>query len=454
VLLATILFGALGLGILIFVHECGHFLAAKANGVTVEVFSLGWGRRLVGFDYRGTSYQISWFPLGGYCRMKGENDATLRSEWRLGDSEHRPEQGSFFAAAAWQRILIIAAGPLANLLFALLVLTVIWWAGFRIDSPGTRIVSAADHTLDAVPAQTPAIAAGLRSGDRIVSIDGHEVVTFRELRRRVAAAPGRLLKLMVERDGTLLATDVTPELDARTGAGRIWVYPWIDPVVEVRLGGAAAADGLRTGDRIVAVNGSPVRHSIDVLEHFRPSAEGLSLAVAVERDGARQVVTLEPAQAGGDPGFGFVVPRLRTPRLSPAAALARAGQDTGRLIGATVNALARLFGGGDAPTVAGPLRITYDVGRAASDGFARGVGTGLVQFFRLLCAISIVLCVMNLLPLPALDGGHIVLYLIELIRGRQLPPALLYRIQVLGFSLLLTLALVVTFGDILFFVGR
>ena len=451
ILLTTIFFGVIGLGIMIFVHELGHFLAAKANGVAVEVFSLGWGRRLIGFDHRGTSYQISWLPLGGYCKMKG--DAALREAWRLGHDEYLQEQGSFFSAAAWRRIVIIAAGPLANLVFALLVLSLIWWVGFRIDSPGNRIVSAADYTLDEVAGETPATAAGLLTGDRIVSIDGHQIVNFQEIRQRIGAAPEQTLALVVERDGNLLATAITPELDASTLAGRIWVYPWIDPVLVVDAAGPAAAAGLRTGDRIVAVNDVPVRHSIDVVEQLQRNAGVLQLTV--DRGGSQQTVALALPPPPQDAGFGFVVPQSRSPRLTPFEALAEGANQTGRTIGLTVSGVGLLFRGGNTQNaVAGPLRITYYVGRAATDGFERGIGTGLVQFFRLLCLISIVLFMMNLLPLPALDGGHIALYTIELVRGRPLRPAIVYRIQALGFSLLLMLALTVTLSDILFFVGR
>ena len=453
-LIITILFGILGLGIMVFVHELGHFLAAKANGVAVEVFSLGWGRRMIGFHFRGTTYQISWFPLGGYCKMTG--DEGLREAWRIGSEDFRVEPGSFFATAAWRRIAIILAGPLANLTFAILVMSLIWWIGFRVDSPENRIVLASDYTIDAVSGTPPATAAGLLTGDRIVGIDGREIANFQELRVRVAAAPERTLQLTVERDGSLLATAITPELDHETLAGRIWVYPWIEPLLEVRPGSAAAAAGLRSGDRIVAVDGVAVRHSIDAvqqLQHHQTRAQTRAV-FTVERSGSRLEIALELPGGPLDPGFGFQVPTSRSPRLSLGESLLRGVDDTRRTIGAAIGGFRLLFRGNAQKAVAGPLRITYFVGRAASDGFERGIGVGLVQFFRLLCLISTVLFVMNLLPLPALDGGHIVLYVIELVRGRPLRPAVVYRIQALGLPLLLFLAILATFSDILFFVGR
>ena len=449
-LIITILFGILGLGIMVFVHELGHFLAAKANGVAVEVFSLGWGRQMIGYRFRGTTYQISWFPLGGYCKMKG--DEGLREASRTGSDDLGLEPGSFFATAAWRRIIIILAGPLANLAFAILVLSLIWWIGFRIDSPENRIVLASDYTLDAVSANPPATVAGLVSGDRIVRVDGRDVANFQELRMRVAAAPERTLQFTVERDGTLLAAPITPELDPETLAGRIWVYPWIDPLLEVRPGSAADSSGLRTGDRVMAVDGVAVRHSIDVVQQLTRSQT--RSVFMVERGGSQLEIELQLAGGPLNPGFGFQVPPSRSPRLTLGESLMRGADDTRRTIAVAIGGFRLLFRGNPQTAVAGPLRITYVVGRAATDGFERGLGVGLVQFFRLLCLISTVLFVMNLLPLPALDGGHLALYVIELVRGKPLRPAIVYRIQTLGLPLLLFLAIAATFSDILFFAGR
>lgn len=446
--MVTILFGILGLGIMILVHELGHFLAAKANGVEVEVFSLGWGRRMVGVQHRGTWYQISWFPLGGYCKMKG--DSALREAWRNDNAAFPTEPGSFFAASPWRRIAIIAAGPLANLAFAVVVLSLIWWAGFRIDSPENRIVLASEFSLDEVTEPTPAQEAGLLSGDRVVRIAGHDISNFEEIRRHISSAPQRELALTVERDGMLLSTAITPQLDPATGAGRIWVYPWIEPLLDVRTGGAASVAGLRNGDRVMAVNAVAVRHSIDVVQHLETSAS--SVDFTVERDGQSHTVSVD--LGAGDLGLGFRLPQSRSPRLSPVAALGRGIDDTWNTMVLTFGGFARLFDGSARNAVAGPLRITYFVGRAASDGFERSLGAGLVRFFRLLCLISIVLFIMNLLPLPALDGGHLALYVTELIRGKPMRPALVFRIQTLGMSLLLVLAITVTFSDILFFLGR
>ena len=318
--------------------------------------------------------------------------------------------------------------------------------------PGNRIVLASDFALDAVSEPTPAQAAGLLSGDRITRIAGHDIANFQDVRRHIASAPGRALPMTVERDGTLLSTTITPALNPDTGGGRIWVYPWIDPVLEVRLGGVASVAGLRSGDRVVAIDAIAVRHSIDVVQRLQAGEAPVDFAV--ERDGQTLTFTVAPPEGSEDLGLAFRLPQSRSPRLSPVAAVARGVDDTWNTVALTFSAFARLFDGNARNEVAGPLRITYFVGRAATDGFEHSFGAGLVRFFRLLCLISIVLFIMNLLPLPALDGGHLALYVTELIRGKPMRPALMYRIQTLGMSLLLVLALTVTFSDILFFVGR
>ncbi len=137
--------GLIGLGIMVFVHELGHFVAAKANGVGVETFSLGWGPRMVGFKRGGTVYQISWFPIGGFCKMKGEITPGVAGGGPAPVGAEEGNGGSFNTAAPWRRIVISAAGPVSNLVFAAIILSLIWWAGFSVPSYDNRIVLATDY---------------------------------------------------------------------------------------------------------------------------------------------------------------------------------------------------------------------------------------------------------------------------------------------------------------------
>ncbi len=447
----TVAFGVVGLGVMILVHESGHFLAARAAGVHVEIFSLGWGKRLVGVQRAGTWYQISWFPFGGYCKMRG--DEVMRGgpdAWTPGLTEH----GAFFAAGPWRRIAIVAAGPIANLAFALLVLTIVAWAGFTIRTPDNRIVVPADRP-------SPALSAGLQTGDRITAIDGRRVESFRDIRREVSPAAERDLRVRLERAGRELAATITPELVPGAQEGRIGVYAWVDPVIgavdahaeEPGQGGAAR---LVPGDRIVAVEGTSVAHTIDLYEALRFSDSPVELTV--ERDGRSLAVrqALMETAAGVDlAGARVRIPLTRYREPGPVRAFGAALREVVRTVALTFEGVGRLLRGGDVrDSVAGPLRLTYYVGAVAAGGLQIGLAAGVTDFLRFVSVISVVLFLMNLLPIPALDGGHIALYAVEVILGRRVKPSVVYRIQTIGVSLLILVAISVTLSDILFLAGR
>ncbi len=447
----TVAIGVVGLGVMILVHESGHFLAARAAGVHVEIFSLGWGKRLVGVQRRGTWYQISWFPFGGYCKMRG--DEVLRGgadAWTPGLTEH----GAFFAAGPWQRIAIVAAGPVANLAFALLVLTIVAWTGFTIRSPDNRIVVPAERP-------SPALSAGLQTGDRITAIGGRRVASFRDLRREVAPAGGRELRFRLERDGRELMATVTPELVPGAQEGRIGVYAWVDPVIgavdsHAEDPGQGGAARLAPGDRIVAVDGTTVAHTIDLYEALRFSDSPVELTV--ERDGRSLAVqqALTQTAAGVDiAGARVRIPLMRYHEPGPVQAFGAALREVVMTVTVTVEGIGRLLrGGGAQDSVAGPLRLTYYVGTVAAGGLQIGLAAGVTDFLRFVSVISVVLFLMNLLPIPALDGGHIALYAVEVILGRRVKPSVVYRIQTIGVSLLILVAISVTLSDILFLAGR
>ncbi len=454
-MILTILFGIVGMGLMVFIHELGHFVAAKMNGVEVEVFSLGWGTKMIGFTRGGTSYQISWLPIGGYCKMKG--DEMMRQALAEGLAEMPKEKGSFYAAPPWRRIVICAFGPLFNLVFAVLAFTLIWWAGFNIYSPGNRIVLATDYTLDSFASPPPATLAGLKTGDRVTEIDGKQVESFQDIIESVSLSAGKSLPFTVERGSKVLRISVDSVLDKNTGAGRIGIYSWVDPVIgAVTPGKPADLAGLKTGDRIVRAGGKEIRHSMEFYQEL--SAKPMKLQIAFIRDGAERVTELLPFyDEKGTPSAGieFRIPVFRSPRLDLPGAFRRSLKETATTVSLTIRGFGLLFQGINLRNaVAGPLRITYFIGSAATNGFALGIGQGITSFFRFLSFLSVVLFLMNLLPIPAMDGGQIVLFLLEKARGRSVTPRTIWKIQFIGFSVLIALSLFITFGDILFFLGR
>jgi regulator of sigma E protease len=445
----TIVFGIIGFGIMVFVHELGHFAAAKRVGIGVETFSLGWGKKLVGFDYRGTNYRISMLPFGGYCKLKGEDPYNLQEQ---------REDGSFFAARPWKRIVTSVAGPAANVVFAILVLSLIWWIGFDVHTDGNKIILASDYGFEGGSSSPPpATKAGLETGDRIVAIDGRPVNNFQDLLEMVATAPNEKITLTLKRDGRLLQTSLTPELDLETGAGRIGVYAWRDPVIHtVAPGGAASLAGLQPGDRIVAAGGEPVRNTLDLYSQLEDKPQ--SLAIRYQRDGSERQTTLIPAydESGrADLGCTFAVGVYPSQRVGPLGALRKGVEESWQTFIVTVKGIGLLFKGVNLRNaVAGPLRITYYVGSVATSGFSFGFAQGIVSYFRFLCLLSIVLFLVNLLPIPGLDGGQILVFTLEALRRKPLEPKVIARIQMISFSFIIVIAVVVTFSDILFFMGR
>jgi regulator of sigma E protease len=458
----TIVLGVIGLGVMVFIHELGHFVAAKMNGVGVEVFSLGWGPRLVGFTAGGTRYQVSWLPIGGYCKMKGELVPGLAGgAGEKTEEEKAQEKGSFLAAAPWRRIIIAAFGPLFNVVFALILFTALWWAGFNVYSSDNRIVLATDYTLDSLASPPPATVAGLKTGDRVIAIDGAPVEKFQDILEMVSVSPNQEMNFTVQRaeNGATrtLTMALAPQLDKNTGAGRIGIYSWVDPVVDTVAGGSASGiAGLHKGDRIVAVDGKPVRNITDLSQAL--AARPARISVTYERGGAQEtvpVVFTYDDKGNANLGIGFAFLTYRTPRMGPIGAMGKSVSETWSTVTQTVKGIGLLFQGIKLRNaVAGPLRITYYIGTAATSGFTISIGAGIVYYVRLLALLSVVLFLMNLLPIPAMDGGQIILFIVEMIRGKPVRSRAIWQIQLIGFSLLIMLTLFVTFSDVLFFMGR
>ncbi|MBN2553611.1 MAG: site-2 protease family protein [Spirochaetales bacterium] len=444
----TIVFGIIGFGIMVFVHELGHFIAAKRVGIGVETFSLGWGRKIVGFDYKGTNYRISMLPFGGYCKLKGEDPY---------NAQEQREDGTFFAAPPWKRIVTSAAGPLANVLFAVLVLTLIWWVGFNVHTDGNRIVLASEYGVDILSRTPPATRAGLQTGDRIVAVDGQRINHFQDLLETVATAPNREIVLTVEREGRMLQAALTPELDLDTGAGKIGVYAWRDPIIDkVTPGSAASLAGLQRGDRVTSAGGKPVRHTIDFYQQLEGRPQTLEIGYQREGISREATLVLDYDERGiVNLGATFAVGVYPTQEVGIAGALAKGIEESWETFLITVKGIGLLFKGVNLRNaVAGPLRITYYVGSVATSGFGFGLAEGLVSYFRFLCLLSIVLFIINLLPIPGLDGGQILVFALESLRRRPLQPKVIARIQMISFSFIVLIAVVATFSDILFFMGR
>jgi regulator of sigma E protease len=458
--LLTILFGLAGLGIIVFIHELGHFIAAKSSGIGVEVFSLGWGKKLFGFKYKDTMYQISVFPIGGYCKMKGEyprKDETDEESMK----KMREEKGSYLSASPWARCIVAAAGPLANIFFAMVVIALIFLIGFSIYTSPAKIILASDYpTVTGVAQQSPAALAGLKTGDTVIAINNQPVKYFWDISEIIHANAGKKLQFTVQREGeaatTTLNITVTPEEDPLTGWGKIGITDWTAPVIGiVEPGKAAARAGLQTGDELVAINNQPVRHNYDFHTHLQNNPA--SIDITYLRGGNTLTTTLYikyERKGESDLGMGFQRLLIRSPRYNPVEAFGKGANRVAEYMNFTVRGIAHIFDFKDKrldEVVAGPFRMIQMVGESATGNLALGVGEGITSFFQFISFISIFIAFMNLIPIPALDGGVFVLSAFEGIRRKPLTLKSIYRFQIVGFVIVFGLIALALFSEVLYY---
>ena len=443
--------GLFGLGIVVFVHELGHFIAARLSGIDVEAFSIGWGKPFLKKKIGAVEYRLGMFPIGGYCKMKDQED--LPNYDKNSISLQAPEKGSFLAVSPLRRIIVHFAGPFANIIFAILVLSFIWGIGFETYTLENRIVLFSEITEGVNAADI----AGLQTGDRIIEVRGRRTDNFQDLQEIIAINAEALLPIKVERSGQILDLEITPVLDRNTGAGRIGVLNWTEPVIgAVSEEGAAIRAGLQAGDRILSINGRDFPYTVALIPIMEETPDFLD----IQFERGNQIMQSQLALSYNDNGaadLGIIwqYSRLVHPPLNPFQALVRGTQDTWNRTSTTIRSLSLLFRGIDlTQAVSGPIRITYMIGDVAASGFGQSLGLGLSYMANFLALISIALCVMNLLPLPILDGGMMILYAIEAVRGKPMHPKLVNAFQTVGIILIFSLMIFAVFSDILFIARR
>ncbi len=445
--------GIVGLSLVVLIHEGGHFVAARLTGVDVQTFSIGFGRRLWAFNRGGTDFQIALVPLGGFCRFKGEE------AFRRAVDEHLPEipaaPGEFYSAPPWKRILIALAGPLANILFAFVVFTSIAAIGYQQRYTEPRIILASEYSKDRQ--EWPADLAGLQTGDIIQRVDAQPVESFQELREALMFRPEETVELTVLRRGRTYRLNITPELDRDNGVALIGVLNWVEPVAaEIRPGSPAARSGILPGDVLVSLNGTTIRNSMDFLHQVSNADKALRPStLIVERQGRKLNLSYTPAEAGaqGIPsGIVFRSLTKRSASLNISEAMAKGVTETARIFSSTLRGLRMLFLGIKVQNaVYGPIRLITDTGAMVVKGFSNGAGAGLLWTFELMALISVSLAFLNLLPIPVLDGGQILLFCIEGLKKSALSPRSVYRYQFIGTILVVIIAAIALTGDILSF---
>ena len=443
--LLKIIFGLFGLSLVVVIHEAGHFLAARMSGINVEAFSIGWGKILYRRMWKETEFRLSLIPLGGYCKMQGEQ--ALIQAWETHAREVESSEGDMYAASWWKRIFVSLSGPLMNLIFAVLIFFFIGLIGYNIFYYPSRIVLASEYTERA---DYPANISGLKTGDRILSINSREIYRFDQLQKEVSLNPEETIELTIERDGSVRALAIIPELNLQSGSGYIGIYPWIEPVVrELTETSFFRKQGVLPGDRIQKVNGIVINHAVQFSSII--DRETLKSFTLLREGQAKKIILPDPVKVS-DPGIQYNFVESRTQSGNLLLSLREGFSETAHTLISSIKGITLLFKGIDLQSaVSGPLRITYLTGDLAFSGFSNSIGEGFLTFFRFIALINVALCVMNLLPIPVLDGGQIILFLIEGIFRRKPNPQVIYRYQLLGTVLVFGLIIFATMNDILFF---
>ncbi len=435
------------IGVLVFVHELGHFVVAKLFRIRVEVFSLGFGPRLLGFRRGETDYRISAIPLGGYVKMLGENPE------EIGRGPLPPE--AFLARPKWQRFLVALAGPAMNLLLALLLPAFV----FMISYPGPAYRTERAQIGVIVPG-SPAERAGLRPGDVIVEFDGRSNPTWGEVEDLTLLKPHRTISVVIERQGERLRIPLT--LGAIQGRSDVIGESGMLPppastgvtIAEIERGSPAEAAGLRPGDTIIRIDDVEIT-AFPVLVALVSRSIGKELTLTYVRDGQTRQVTVVPFNDRGRGRIGIAPQpeplRRGTVRLGIGSALRESFRQNllyGRL---TLEALVEVLRGERTvrETFAGPVRIADISGKAAERGWK--------ELLIVMSLISLSLGLFNLFPIPVLDGGLILMLFVEWamgLAGKELTMSLREKIQTVGLALILLLMGYVLYSDIALTLGE
>ncbi len=434
----TLFAGIVMLGILIFVHELGHFCVAKLAGVKVLKFSLGFGPRLVSRKWGETEYMICAIPLGGYVQMLGEGSGEAGEDGPLTDEE---KARSFAEKPVLHRTAIVAAGPAMNLLLPFLILPLAYLVGVNLpaflDEP---------PCIGYVVPESEGAKAGFQAGDCILTINGDRMGAWHDTNRALIEHVGTELRIEVSRGGVQELVRFSPKEGALEGLQSIGLLPPQEAVVGALAPGMPAEQaGLRVGDRILQIGEAGIESWYD-LKRVIQNSEGAALPFLVEREGGQQTFEIQPVrdEANGQEYLIGIAPQQETvfKRFGLVEAIKAGADRTVELIELTITFLQKLFTGHvSTKNIGGPITVVQIAGQAAQ--------TDLSAILSVLAFLSIQLGILNLLPIPILDGGHLFFNLVELVFRRPLSLRTREVLQQIGLVLLVLLMVLAFYNDIM-----
>ncbi len=415
------------LGVLIFVHELGHYMMAKRIGIRVLTFSLGFGPKLIGFRRGDTDYCISAIPLGGYVKMAGETPEEPRSG--------QPDE--FLSRTKWERFQVLIMGPVMNIALAIVLTAVVLTFGAEVpafeDQPAV---------VGKVAQGSPAQQAGILPGDQIVSVGGRKVATWGDVFVRVGARPNQQLPIVVKRDARDVELSVKTTSEGKYDVGEIGVMPNVHPHVgEVNAGSPAEKAGVKRGDVVRAVNGETIIFGRELTLAIAKNA-GTPITLSVLRNG--QLVDLHPTPIGaaGKAKIGIgIFEQTKIIKPGPLGAIKMSLEKNYEFAGLIYQTLAGLLTRETSPRqLMGPVAIAQLSGQYAE--------LGLLPYFLLMASISLNLGLLNLLPIPVLDGGHIFIMAVEGVARRDFSVKVKEKMLLAGFVLLMMLMVTVIYNDL------
>jgi regulator of sigma E protease len=433
-ILHTIFDMAIVLGFLILIHEFGHYAAAKYFGVRVEQFAIGFGKRLVGFRHGETDYRINALPLGGYVKMSGENPM----DDRTGDP------GEFLSHPRWQRFIIALAGPAMNIMLAVALLTGVYMVHYEyaavLDEP---------TVVGWVNPNTPAEKAGIQSGDKIIRVEDIENPNWEQVDFKVILSPNQPLKFGIERDGRVIEKVLVPEPLGPNESGDVgWVPKQSSATLTlVEPGMPADKAGIKVGDQILSANGQDIPDQAALIQMLNRTKDQ-PLQLVVLRNGERLTFTVKPALDPSVPALDtrFRIGVLSIPtkvvKLNFSDALKQSLLENKKNSFLIMELLQKMVQRKvSMRQVDGPIGIGRDVGEAARE-------EGWTPLLRITVAISLNLGIMNLLPIPILDGGVILLLFVESLMQKEISLPIKERIYQAAFVFLVLFAVMVIYNDL------
>lgn len=420
-----ILIALLVFSVIVLFHELGHFLLAKRNGIAVTEFSLGMGPRLLSTEKGGTRYSLKLFPIGGSCMMVGEDEDD--------DSE-----GSFNNASVWARISVVAAGPIFNFILAFVFAMII-----------TSVVGYDPARVLQVTEGSPAAQAGLKEGDIITEFQGRHISIGRDLDSYMAlhGLKDEEISLTYERDGKKHDIQFQANSESRYMLGFTYLSEGIPEITQVMLNSAMAKAGVMPGDIIREINGTAVADSQEIQAYLQEHPlDGTEITLGIERDGKVETISAIPQMTKHvDSGFIYNIYREKTNFLG---VMKYSAVEVRYWVSTTVESLMMLIKGQfSVNDLSGPVGIIDVIGDSYEEAKSEGAMMVWMQMLYWAILLSANLGVMNLLPIPALDGGRLVFLLIESVRKKRLNPNVEGMIHFAGFVLLMMLMVFVMFND-------